>query len=147
MKFEKNREVDNRYLNVPVKYILNYTGANEGGKNKYDYPSYEEWVRETKDWLERNPSFKEYFDLSEETYEELKKGGHIEKKLVKKGKDKTLCIVDFYGKHLALVGWRNADTFSVGNTRLCRVIHKNGKTYIRYKGKDILISDKSGWVF
>jgi hypothetical protein len=93
MKFGKNREVDSLYLNVPVKYILNYTGANEGGKNKYDYPSYEEWVRETKDWLERNPSFKEYFDLSEETYEELKKGGDIEEKLVKKGKDKTLCII------------------------------------------------------
>ena len=92
MKFGKNREVNSYYLNVPVKYITNYTGANDGEK------------------------------------------------------DKTLCIVDFYGKHLALVGWRNGDTFSVGKTRLCRVIHKNGKAYIRYKGNNILISDESGWV-
>ena len=92
MKFGKNREVDGLYLNVPVKYITSYTGANS------DYK-------------------------------------------------KTLCIVDFYGKNLALVGWRNAETFSVGKMRLCRVIHKNDKTYIRYKGKDILISDKCGWVF
>ena len=93
MKFRKNREVDSRYLNVPVKYVLNYAGANDGEK------------------------------------------------------DKTLCIIDFYGKHLALVGWRNAETFSIGKTRLCRVVYKKDKVYIRYKGKDILISDKSGWVF
>ena len=134
MKFGKNREVDKRYLNVPAKYILNYTGVNEGGKDKYDYPSYEEWVEEMKEFLNK------------ETFEDFKKSGHVKEKKKKKGKDKTLCIVDFYGKHLALVGWRNADTFSVGKTRLCRVIYKNDKVYIRYKGKNIPISDKSGWV-
>jgi hypothetical protein len=146
MKFGKNREVDKRYLNVPAKYILNYTGANEGGKDKYDYPSYEEWVEEMKEFLDKNPLFKDYLVLNKETFEDFKKSGHVKERLVKKGKDKTLCIVDFYGKHLALVGWRNADTFSVGKTRLCRVIYKNDKVYIRYKGKNIPISDKSGWV-
>lgn len=148
MKFGKNREVDDLYLNVPVKYIINYTGANEGGKDKYEYPTYEKWVEQSLEIFERNGlEDDERWDLTREAYKAEKESGWMEKELVKKGKDKTLCIVDFYGKHLALVGWRNVDTFSVGKTRLCRVIHKNGKVYIRYKGKDILISNKSGWVF
>lgn len=92
-KFRKNREVDKYYLNIPVKYITNYTGSN-GGEN-----------------------------------------------------DKTLCIIDFFGKSMALVAWRNNDTYKMGMPRLCKVVEKNGKTYIRYKGKLILISDLSGWVF
>lgn len=93
-KFGKNREVDNRYLNVPVKYITSkYNGSNEGEK------------------------------------------------------DKSLCIIDFYGNDKALVGWRNNETCKMGMTRVCKIVHKDGKHYLKYKDKLILISDPYGWVF
>lgn len=91
-KFGKYREVDYRYLNIPVKYCLNHTGANEGSK------------------------------------------------------DKTLCIVDFYGKDKALVAWRNNNTYKMGMTKMCKVIWKKDKMYLRYKGKLIQLSGTGGWV-
>lgn len=96
-KFEKNREVDSRYLNVPVKYILNYTGANEDGKDK-------------------------------------------------EAKDKTLCIIDFYGNDKALVGWRNNKTCKIGMTKIYPVVKKGSKYYLNYKDNLILISNVGGWV-
>ena len=143
-KFKKNREVDSRYLNVPVKYILNYDGANKSGVDKYEYESYEEWRQGLID------QFGDY-DYSRESYEKIKQRykdeGIITRshKLVKKAKDKTLTIVDFYGKN-ALVAWRNNNTCKMGMTRLCPIVHKHGKVYIEYKGKLILISNNSGWV-
>lgn len=144
-KFKKNREVDSRYLNVPVKYILNYYGANKSGVDKYEYESYEEWRQGLID------QFGDVSDFSRESYEKIKQyykdKGIITRshKLVKKAKDKTLTIVDFYGKN-ALVAWRNNNTCKMGMTRLCPIVHKHGKVYIDYKGKLILISNNSGWV-
>ena len=150
-KFGKNREVDPRYLNVPVKYITHFTGSNEDGKDKYEPIPFEEWKKKMEEWdkLVELPG-REY---TIEGYEAWKKYceengyGYHYKRLVREGKDKTLCIVDFYGKNKALVAWRNNRTCKMGMTRICRVIEENGKTYIQYRGKNILISDPNGWVF
>jgi len=145
-KFGKNREVDSNYLNIPIKYILNHNGSNEDGKNKYRYETYEEWKSGMESWLKDNPWFSD-MNLSEETYENCKKAGCLKEILHKEAKDKTLCIVDFYGKKSALVAWRNNKTFKMGMTRLCEVVYKDSKAYIRYRGNLICISDESGWVF
>ena len=147
-KFNKNRSVDPRYLNVPVKYITSekVKGANEGGADKYEYESYEEWRQGLID------QFGDVSDFSRESYEKIKQHykdeGIITRnhKLVKKAKDKSLCVIDFYGKN-ALVAWRNNNTCKVGMTKLCPVLQQHGKSYIKYKDKLILISDASGWVF
>lgn len=60
---------------------------------------------------------------------------------------KDLCIVDFCGRNWALVGWVNCETSNVGRVRLCRMIHKDDRAYIRYRGDNILISDKCGWAY
>lgn len=148
-KFNKNRSVDSRYLNVPIKYVLNYKGANIGSADKYEDESYEEWRR---GMLDKWDDIINESEVSREVFEKIKKRGQEEgisflrRKLVKKGKDKTLCIVDFYGKN-ALVAWRNHETRKVGMTRLCPVLQKNGKAYLQYKDKLILISNALGWVF
>jgi len=145
-KFGKNREVDNNYLNVPIKYLLRQKGSNEDGKDKYRYETYEEWKSGMESWLKNNPWFSDVH-LGRETYERWKKEGCLKKILSKEAKDKTLCIVDFYGKKSALVAWRNNKTCKMGMTRLCEVVYKDKQAYIRYRGKLILISDDSGWVF
>ena len=148
-KFNKNRSVDSRYLNVPIKYVLNYKGANIGSEDKYEDEPYEEWRR---GMLDKWGHILNESNVSREVFEEIKKRGQekgislLRKKLIKKGKDKTLCIIDFYGNN-ALVAWRNNKTRKVGMTRLCPVLQKNGKAYLQYKDKLILISNDSGWVF
>lgn len=144
-KFSKHREVDSTYLNVPIKYILNFNGANQDGKDKYRHETYEEWKKSMEDWIERyNLSWN--MDLSEETYEAVKSNGYIKEVLVKEAKDKTLCIVDFYGKKKALVAWRNGKTCKMGMTHICPIVYKDKKAYIKYRGNLILISNDSGWV-
>jgi hypothetical protein len=66
---------------------------------------------------------------------------------VMKNKDKTLCIVDFFGKKKALVGWRNNEKCSISMPKICPIVYKKGKGFILYKGKEILFTDSSGWVF
>jgi hypothetical protein len=63
-----------------------------------------------------------------------------------KSKDKTLCIVDFFGKKKALVGWRNNEKCSISMPKICPIVYKKGKGFILYKGKEILFTDSSGWV-
>ena len=143
-KFKKYREVDHRYLNVPIKYCLNYTGANEDGKDKYRPETYEEWKKGMEEWEKKvGWPHREY---SRESYEWLKANGHLREILVKQGTDKTLCIVDFYGKDKALVAWRNNNTCKMGMTKICKVIWKKDKMYLRYKGKLIPLSGTGGWV-
>ena len=148
-KFGKYREVDNRYLNVPVKYITRVVGSNPGGKDKYREESYEEWL----EWCKMNGELCKGQEFSRKSWEAVKaweKNHGIDcsrKILVKKGVDKSLCIVDFYGKNKALVGWRNVDRFSIGMPTLCRIVRKGKKAYIEYRGKLICISDRDGWVF
>ena len=60
--------------------------------------------------------------------------------------DKDLCIVDFFGG-FALVGWRNNREHSISMPKLCRIINKNGKEYFKWRGKKVLFSDSSGWVW
>ena len=151
VKFGKFREVDNMYLNVPIKYILHYDGANVDGKDKYKALSFEEWkkmMNECNDKFGLKPHEYTYegYVAWKKYCEENGYDFHY-KKLVKEATDKTLCIVDFYGKNKALVGWRNNRTCKMGMTRICNLVTKNKKTYIDYKGKLILISDPSGWVF
>ena len=145
LKFGKYREVDSRYLNVPVKYILNYNGANEDGKVKYGFKPYEEWVKDVKKFNEKF-SLETKMDYSIETYNYLKKNGYISEVLLNDPKDKTLCIIDFYGKDKALVAWRNNKTCKMGMTRICKLEWKDKKLYLKYKDKLILLSNSSGWV-
>ena len=150
-KFGKNREVDPRYLNVPVKYITgNVVGSNEGGKDKYEVVPFEEWKNRMESWSKENglppheytlEGYKAWIKFCEEN------GYTHHKELTKEGKDKSLCIVDFYGNDKALVAWRNNNTCKMGMTRICKIVKKDDKSYINYRGKLILISDPWGWVF
>ena len=107
--------------------ILDYFASDRGKKE------FEEWKKKMEEWdkLVELPG-REY---TMEGYEAWKKYceengyGYHYKRLVREGKDKTLCIVDFYGKNKALVAWRNNRTCKMGMTRICRVIEENGKTY------------------
>ena len=155
-KFEKNRSVDWRYLHVPLKYITNFKGGqNHFRAPKYREETYEEWRDSMREWLIKN----EWYDTQEEierdttkeVFDAVKKqqkewGISPKVTLVDKGKDKTLCIIDFYGKN-ALVAWRNNQSCKVGIPRLCPCYKKKKKWYIKYRGKEILISNNSGWVF
>lgn len=153
-KFEKNRSVDWCYLHVPLKYITNFKGSNCNRYPKYKEESYEEWRDTMREWLTKNKWYDTQEEIERETTREVfeavreqnKKWGITPKiALVDKGKDKTLCIIDFYGKN-ALVAWRNNQSCKVGMTKLCPCYKKKGKWYIKYKGKEILISNNSGWV-
>ena len=149
-KFEKNRLVDWRYLHVPIKYLTRYRGgANCDRAPKYREETYEEWKEKLIKWY---PSKEEQDkNLTKEAFEackeyEKKLGIEPKKILVDEGRDKTLCILDFYGKHRALIAWRNNNTCKVGMTQICPMFRKGNNWYIKYRGKDILISDNSGWV-
>lgn len=156
-KFGKYREVDCRYLNVPIKYILNYTGKHEDGKDHYRNRTYEEWLADqyklAEEFGEMVSLKKE--NLSREAYEkELKlyktddlwaSLGEKQKILTKKAKDKTLCIVDIFGKN-ALVAWRNNETYKMGMPKLCPLVWKHGKLYLKYKDNLIQLSNTGGWV-
>lgn len=61
--------------------------------------------------------------------------------------NKELCILTFYGKKKALVGWRNTNTYNVSMPKLCSIKWKGNNGYILYKNKEILFTDKNGWVF
>lgn len=155
-KFGKYREVDSRYLNVPIKYILNYIGKHEDGKNHYRNMTYDEWVvlaRERYKNFLGEEEIEKY--TSREAYEhelELYKTdelwasiGEHNKVLVKEAKDKTLTIVDIFGKN-ALVAWRNNKTCKMGMTKLCPLVWKHGKLYLKYKDNLIQLSNTGGWV-
>ena len=156
-KFGKHREVDSCYLNVPIKYILNYTGQHEDGKDHYRDKTYEEWLIDQHHLAEQFPDIisTETQDLSHEAYEKelklykkdetwdfLREHNRIK---VKEAKDKTLTIVDIYGKN-ALVAWRNNKTCKMGMTKLCPLVWKHGKLYLKYKDNFIQLSDTGGWV-
>lgn len=154
-KFEKNRSVDLRYLHVPLKYLTNFKGANCNRYPKYKEETYEEWRDSMRKWLIENEWYDTQEEIERETTKEVFEAVMKQQKewgispktiLVDKGRDKTLCIIDFYGKN-ALVAWRNNNTCKIGMTKLCPCYKKKGKWYINYKGKEILISNKGGWVF
>ena len=133
-KFGKNRSVDWRYLHVPLKYMTNFKGgANCDRAIKYREETYEEWkssmlkawgdIYDTPEKIEKQ--------LSKEAFESIRKwnkenGFDANQILVDEGRDKTLVIIDFYGKN-ALVAFRNNNTCKVGMTHLCPVVKKNKK--------------------
>lgn len=151
-KFGKNRSVDYRYLNVPIKYILNYTGQHEDGKDHWRNITYEEWREETKKFYKdfdgsdatEDQLCREEYDACMKFADEL--GSQTYKIKTKEAKDKTLCIVDIFGKKKALVAWRNNKTCKMGMTRLCPLIWEHGKLYLKYKDNMILLSGTGGWV-
>lgn len=156
-KFGKNRSVDRSYYHIPLKYLTKFKGgANCDRHPKYREETYEEWREKMIEWYSKN---KYYSDKPEEiersttkqVFENVKefqrKCGHEPyRKLVDIGRDKSLCIIDIYGKKRALVAFRNNNTCKIGMPKICPIIFKNSKWYIRYKDKDILFSDDSGWV-
>jgi hypothetical protein len=163
-KFGKNRSVDIRYLNVPYKYLTSIDGQHEAPKldKKMTLAEYRQMRKElAESWVdlgEKMPSDEEvradYKALSKQAHKKgeegldayliLQKRKPIE---VMKNKDKTLCIVDFFGKKKALVGWRNNEKCSISMPKICPIVYKKGKGFILYKGKEILFTDSSGWVF
>jgi hypothetical protein len=163
-KFGKNRSVDIRYLNVPYKYLTSIDGQHEAPKldKKMTLAEYRQMRKElAESWAdlgEKMPSDEEvradYKALSKQAHKKgeegldayliLQKRKPIE---VMKNKDKTLCIVDFFGKKKALVGWRNNEKCSISMPKICPIVYKKGKGFILYKGKEILFTDSSGWVF
>lgn len=155
-KFEKNRSVDWRYYHVPLKYLTKFKGgANCDRSPKYREQSYEEWKEQMIDWYAKSGWYdtQEEIDkaVTKEVFEAVKKqqkewGHEPEMILVDKGRDKSLCIIDFYGKK-ALVAWRNNNSCKIGIPKLCPCYKKKNQWYIKYKDKEILISDRSGWVF
>lgn len=156
-KFDKNRSVDWRYYHVPLKYLTKFKGgANCDRSTKYREETYEEWREHMLDWYSKNNWYETQEEIenavSEKTFEGVKKlekeWGHEPKMiLVDEGRDKSLCIIDFYGKKKALVAFRNNKTCKIGMPKLCPIIVKKDKWYIRYKDKDIIFSDDSGWVW
>lgn len=146
-KFNKNREVDHNWLNIPIKYILRTTGSNTGSNDKYvtlpieeQYENYLKWNKEF-DWLENEPmTFDEYKDY-------LKKYPDSNETIYVPAKhNKTFCIIEL-SKHWATCGWRNNDTCSIGMPIKCRIVKKNKHIGIIYKDKFYPIDDSSGWVF
>ena len=146
-KFGKNRSVDPRYYNVPYKYIMGKVrGSNPDGKDKFEYETYEEFRERYKDRWGEDIS-KEGFEAAVKYSQEHGWGGDIrQKRIIKEGKDKSLVIVDFFGKKLALVGWRNNKTFSVGIPKVVPIVWEGDKGYILWHDKKILFTDDSGWV-
>lgn len=150
-KFGKNREVDRRYLNVPVKYILNYTGKHEDGRDHYRDITYEEWREKTRklylDFDGKEPTESQLSMDEYKTCLKLAEERHYDtwKIKSKEAKDKTLCIVDIFGKN-ALVGWRNNKTCKMGITKLYPLVWKHGKLFLNYKDNLIQLSNTGGWV-
>ncbi|WQJ53455.1 MAG: hypothetical protein [Wendovervirus sonii] len=153
-KFEKYRAVDNHYLNVPYKYILDYNGSNMNPKYKVFSrdEAFEQWGKENPDdynkWISGCPNDVdaqiEYEKIGKKInayFDALEQANNL------KNRNKTLCIVDFFGKNKALVAWRNNKTYKMGMTRLCKIIHKKQGRYLLYKGHEIFIDQSNGWVF
>ena len=86
--------------------------------------------------------------VNRDTYNDLRRNHPEALRQIELGEkeDKTLCIVDFFGNKYALVGWRNNSSYSISMPKLCKLIKKDGKYYIKYKDKLIKISGGSGWV-
>lgn len=147
-KFGKNRSVDSKWLNVPIKYMSEVTGSNTGSNGKYvslslkeQYENYVKWHNDN-NWFNSTPmSIEEYKDY-------LKKFPDAnESEWVPAKHDKTFCIIEL-SKNWATCGWRNNETYSIGMPIKCRVVKKGKKVGIIYKDKFYLINtSSSGWVF
>lgn len=162
-KFGKNRSVDRRYYNVPYKYLTSIEGQHEA-TNMERKMTLAEYKKMRQELCERWAEFGEEMPSDEEVkadYKALSKqarkndeDGSLAYSMLKyrkpkeliKSKDKTLCIVDFFGNKYALVGWRNNSSCSISMPKLYKLIKKNGKYYVKYKDKLIKISGGSGWV-
>lgn len=149
-KFGKYREVSKYYLDIPYKYIMTYTGANED-------PTFKNFSEEEfdKEWRKHNDKLNEEWKALEPFSDRWNEILNIYKAAWKTAeanankayRSKDLCIVDFFGKNLALVAWRNNETCKVGMPRLCRIKHTKNGRYLLYKNQEIFIDDTSGWVF
>lgn len=134
-KFGKYRSVDPRYYNVPYKYLTSVRGKNVDGKDRWGKDITEE---------EFNAVVKYY----KENRPDWDRNGDIREKItIKEGKDKSLCIVDFFGKRLALVGWRNNKTYSISMPKIYPIVWEGKKGYILYHDQKLLFTDRWGWVF
>lgn len=146
-KFCKNREVSPRWLDVPMKYMLNFTdGANVGSDAKTiqvpieeQYEKHCKWLKENNLWDNRPITLDEYRQTLEK-YPYL-----FETKYVESKHDKTFCIIEM-SKRWAICGWRNADRCSIGMPIRCPIVRRKGHTGIIYKDKFYPIDGHSGWV-
>ena len=149
-KFGKHRSVDPRYYNVPYKYLTSVRGKNVDGKDKWRYETYEEFRAKYKDRWGKDiteEEFKAAIKYYKENRPDWDRDGDIREKIIlKEGKDKSLCIVDFFGKKLALVGWRNNKTYSISMPKVYPIIWEGKKGYILYHDQKLLFTDKWGWV-
>lgn len=57
-------------------------------------------------------------------------------------KDKDFVVIQFYGRHKCLCGWRNNESCKIGIPFLCNI----KGNFIKYKNQLIPLND-GGWVF
>ena len=161
-KFGKHRSVDGRYLNVPYKYLTRVDGAYTKPKSSRLMTLQEfkdEKKRICEEWQDECPSDEELKTEFKELHKKHKNPNDEDEWLTEhvlafnkpieliKNKNKELCIVDFFGKKKALVGWRNSNKCSISLPKICPIVYKGKKGYIIYKGKKIEFTNQSGWVF
>lgn len=164
-KFGKNRSVDSRYYNVPYKYLTSVDGKNKQPKNhrvktlaefkeeeiklykkcKMPIPTNTELKAKYKRMCELYGS-KSWFD-DDLSLDDMLLLDNAETLKNTSNRDKTLCIVDFFGKNKAIVGWRNNERCTISMPKICPIVYKKGKGYIIYRGKEIEFTSNGGWVF
>lgn len=147
-KFGKDRAVDPRWLNVPIKYMTEVKGSDTESKRREvpaetveeAYNEYKAWCADM-DWDD---------DMTLEQYRECVEKGEIalRMKSIPPKNDKDFCILEL-SKRQATCAWRNNQTCKVGMTFVCKVDeHKDGTVGIVYKDKFYPINKStSGWVF
>lgn len=145
-KFGKNREVDSRWLSIPIKYMLNFTdGANVGSCDKTITVPIEEQYEKHCQWLKDEGWWDDHFTLEEykkilDDYPYCRETKHIPSK-----HDKTFCIIEM-SKKWAICGWRNNGRCSIGMPIKCPIVKRKRRTGIVYKDKFYPIDGSSGWV-
>ena len=77
----------------------------------------------------------------EQSYKWLLDHDHAYKWVTVPGEpDKTLAIIQLFGRKGALCAWRNEESCKMGMVRMYPTFVKNKKLYLAYKGRNICIS-------
>ena len=154
-KFGKNREVSPRWLDVPIKYMLQFTDGSNVGTPSRSVPmtikeEYEDYLKNFTKWDDDDEpeTFEEYKAYKEKWLSECsedEKWLYQPTKYVPAKHDKTFCIIEM-SKKWVICGWRNNERCSIGMPIRCPIVRRKGHTGIIYKDKFYPIDGHSGWV-
>lgn len=152
-KFGKNREVSPTWLNIPIKYMFNVKGCNNGSpsrsvpmtmKEEYEYylQNFIKW-----DDDDKPVSYEEYKNDLEAWRKERTEDEWMWRtmKNVPAKHDKEFCIIEL-SKKWAICGWRNTERCSIGMPIKCRVTKQKNHIGLVYKDKFYPFDGSSGWV-